>query len=179
MTDLDRTFTRLYDHLVAWCRLYVHPSDLEPDDLVHLAYLRCLRRWNAARASRDDGASYLRQAIRWAAADASRHRTLRARKLAELRPRWYCAIHADTSTRLELAEAIARLPWRQREICQQLISGATSAAIRKQLGLSRGAFAVSLCRAHANLRMELGLSRPSAARVRSPQKHRVRVEPTR
>jgi RNA polymerase sigma factor (sigma-70 family) len=158
MTDLDGAISRSYERLVAWCRGYVQPIGLDADDLVHVAYLRCVRRWNPARASKHDPAAYLRQAIRWAAADLSRRRALDVQKLSEMRPSRQLNGAGDTSTRLELAEAIAQLPPRQREICRRLIAGAAFEATRRHFGLSRGAFAVALCRAHAALRAQFGLS---------------------
>lgn len=155
---LNEVFCRHYQALVAYCRARVRRDLGDPEDFVHLAYLRCSRRWNAARKSDCNEAAYLYQALRWVIIDALRRR---ARERA--RP-WLSAgpddgPHWTVLHKLVVREAVTLLKGRQLQVCLALLAGRSDAQICSEMNLSAAALAVHTCRARASLRRLLGISR--------------------
>lgn len=164
---LDDVFRRHYHDLVDWCRRRVHQHLGDPEDFVHMAYLRCSRHWSAERNSNVNEAAYLYRALRWVIIDASRSwQRQRTRKWLPLRRESglpWIALH-----KLVAQEAVMSLKGRQLQVCLALLAGKGHAQIRRELNLTSGALSVYLCRAKASLCKFLEVSaRHPGARMRA------------
>jgi RNA polymerase sigma factor (sigma-70 family) len=162
---LDDLFHRHYDALVAWCRRRVRPHVGEPEDFVHLAYLRCRRSWNEEHRSLHNEAAYLYRALRWVVLDALRRHARRACREAPLVDPSAAPDNTGTWPPRLVAEALDALPPRQQQVCRAILAGKRLEVVRGELRLSPAALAVNLCRARATLCERLGVAR-SAGRIR-------------
>jgi len=181
---LDDVFGRHYHDLVDWCRRRVHRHLGDPEDFVHLAYIRCSRHWSAERNSNVNEAAYLYRALRWVIIDASRSwQRQRNRRWLPLRREGgipWIALH-----KLVAQEAVTSLKGKQLQVCTALLAGKGHAQIRRELNLTSGALAVYLCRARARLCefLEVSARHPGARmrgghrRGRKPEPNRDRIKP--
>lgn len=173
---LNDVFERHYPELVSWARSRVRNHLGDPEDFVHLAYLRCSRRWSADARSKHHEAAYLFRALRWVVLDALR------REVRERSRQWPVARRDNGFPGCSIRELVAReavmsLQGRQLEVCLALLSGQSVDDIRRDLDLSAGAVAVHLSRAKAALVrfLELDDRRSPTARRSGPTpstKHR-------
>ena len=147
---LNDVFSRHYEDLVRWCKGRVRPDLGDPEDFVHMAYLRCRKHWSRERQSREHEASYLYRALRCVIIDVLRS-DLRAKSRT-------CGLHRSGNSlrclplrELVTQEALGILTGKQRQVCSALLAGTSTMQICKRLGLTPGALAVHLCRAKARL----------------------------
>ena len=154
---LDMVFQQHYGDLLAWCRKRVDPRIAEPEDLVHLTYLRCLKSWRCDRGSGHYPAAYVLQSMRWVLLDELRRHTRRNRQSWGHVSNPAYRAKSDLGGELVCRETISRLPESQREVCEAIMEGKSDHQICRELGLQRPALAVRLSRAKKELERRLGL----------------------
>jgi len=158
---LNDLFLQCYPALIAWAKRHVPAYVGEPEDLVHLAYIRCCKRWVSGRGCQGREPAYLFRALRWVAMDAWRRHSRRNRGLREAF--WQRADSAHQPLgRLVFEEALASLTGRQHQVCRRLMAGKTETQICRELNLSRGALAVYVYRAKHHLCRYLEVSYPTS-----------------
>jgi RNA polymerase sigma factor (sigma-70 family) len=151
---LNEVFDRHYVSLVAWCRKRVRRELGEPEELVHLAYVRCSRRWQAGSRSRHCEVAYLFRALRWVLCDLLRDRARRS-ALRLMNNQRELRRECSPLRWLVVKEAVLQLAGRERQICAALLAGKTLSEIEREMGLTRAALAVGLSRAKARLTRSL------------------------
>jgi RNA polymerase sigma factor (sigma-70 family) len=142
----DRSFALHYETLIHWAKRVVPHGLGEPEDFVHLAYLRCRQTWRPVRKSACCEAAYFRRSIRWLVLDAVRQRQRRAlhsRRYAEISPQF--ATTSDWPASF-VEEVMTRMPRRQREIGRALVGGKSLGEIQREMGLSPKALTVGVSR---------------------------------
>ena len=160
---LNDLFEQNYGILVAWCRSRNLGHLGDPEEFVHLAYLRCSRRWSAEHRSSHCELSYVYRALRWVMLDALRRR---GRQRTSAWPLRY-ETASGRATPLHTAtvrEAVERLKGRPRQVCHSLMAGKDEERIGQELQISRNAVAVHVHRAKARICRDLEMHRPSRSR---------------
>jgi DNA-directed RNA polymerase specialized sigma24 family protein len=150
LRDIDRVFQQHYDHLVAWCRKRLRRNMDAPEDVVHQAYVRCVHSWKPGRGC-PHRPHYVYRALRWALLDMLRAYRRRAQRREAADVAGCAAPFWSPDGWLAAQESLARLPRRQRALCDAVMNGQDCAQIERRLGLSANAQAVYLCRARAAL----------------------------
>lgn len=151
-SDFHRLFCEYYPSLVQFCRLRLSKQAHEAEDIVHNAFLRCLRSWKASSVSGHSPAAYFYRAVRSEIIDHARSE--RRRKTREAN-----AANGRRSIcpweRLLQEEALGALPARMRSLCTALSTQTNIEGISRELGLSTGALQVHKSRTLARLRANL------------------------
>ncbi|MCA9124137.1 MAG: sigma-70 family RNA polymerase sigma factor [Planctomycetaceae bacterium] len=146
----DAAFEHSYAHLVAYSRS--HAGQLgDAEDFVHLAYLKCRKAWRRDRVSQQVGIAFFCRAIRWIIFDVARTRMRRDVRERLYRPRSNSERRSSQLDRLAAADAIQALKGRSRDVCIAILAGKDYVTIRRELGISEGALAVSISRARSEL----------------------------
>jgi len=149
---LNSVFCRHYAVLVAWCGKQVRPEVGDPEEFVHLAYLRCRKTWRADRTSVNGRtAAYLFQALRWVVLDELRRFARRRARSSSVSPAPVCENQWTQARRLIVDEVLGLLPGGQRQVCLAMLTGKSQAQIASECGISPGAVAVRLSRAKMSL----------------------------
>jgi len=161
--SLNEVFERHYVAMIAWCRGHVQRRIGEPEEFVHLAYLRCHQRWSPSHQSSYNEASYLFRALRWVVLDACR-KHVREMSRQHLPGRPDGSAQEIVLRNVVAQEAFGLLRGKQLQVCQGVMAGKDEEQICRELKLSRGAYAVHLCRAHARLREYLDLHKEHSPR---------------
>lgn len=149
--DLDQLFTQHYSRLLAWCRKRYAARAIEPEELVHLAYLRCRRTWRRSRCSQHGGIAYAYRALRWVALDLLRANARRRRNVSSQVDLDCMAARSGFPPESDVQESLACLSSRSRKICEHILAGDSFEGIRHEMGMTSGAFAVTLSRSKATL----------------------------
>lgn len=151
--EFDELFRREYPDLAKWCRRRIQIRGMEPEDLLHDAYLRCRSRWQSGRQSIHHPGAYLRRALRWQLLDSLRAITRRVRHERAAAEQWTgCRAADDPRAAPLIRESIEQLTGRARQVCQLALTGESPRGIEVALRLSRGAVQVHLSRARRSLR---------------------------
>ena len=154
----NELFAKHYRHLTAWCRMHVQAQLGDPEDFVHLAYLRCIRRWSEESRSNGHEAAYLYRALRWVILDVVRRHLREKRRAGDTLTRGNDTPHVVLH-QLIAEEAFLSLSGRQLQVCLALLKGKSSGEIRRELNMTPGAIAVNLHRARRNLCEYMEISR--------------------
>jgi len=174
---LDLTFQSHYGYLVRWCRRVAPMTSVDPEDIVHAAYLRVQGRFRTVKVSSQQPLAFLKQAIRWEAADRQRREWRHREREFYYSDCRRALSHLAPAVVLEVNESLELLPARLRMICLALLEGKMHRQICVELQLSAGALAVALCRARQMLVRLLDLA--AARRSDDFAMHRKRSGPIR
>jgi DNA-directed RNA polymerase specialized sigma24 family protein len=148
---LDDVFVHHYHELVAYSRRRVDRRMGDPEDFVHLAYLKCRRRWSPTRRSQYSEVAYLYRALRWVIIDAIRQHSRRAEMVTLLASPDVATEPPVQLARLVTREAWDRLRGRERAVCESALQGHRAEQTCGELRINGKALAVYLCRAKAAL----------------------------
>lgn len=145
--NLNSVFMSHYRNLVEYCRRRATGGWADPEEIVHLAYLKCCRSWSAGHRSQVNEAAFFYRAIRWTIADVSRAGARRARHES-------ASSRCQTQTHdpeLAAREAVSLLPGRQRLVCEAVLAGKSRQQICAEFEMTPVALAVHLHRAKTRL----------------------------
>jgi DNA-directed RNA polymerase specialized sigma24 family protein len=147
----DELFEEQYARLVSWCKARLRADVADPEEVVHLAYLRS-RKSSVRRSATDvQNTGYLWRLLRWSLWDVLRVHQRRQRcvqlGLIETAGRPTPCPWREAAAN----EALLRLSKREQAVCLLLLSGISVDESCKRLKLRRGAASVTLCRARRKL----------------------------
>lgn len=148
---LDDVFVQHYHELVAYSRRRVDMRMGDPEDFVHLAYIKCCRRWSPKRRSRYSDAAYLYRALRWVIIDAMRQHSRRAGMVTLFASSDIATESPTQLAHLVTREALDRLRGRERAVCESALRGHRAEQTCGDLRINSKALAVFLCRAKSAL----------------------------
>lgn len=152
---MDTFFEGNYADLLSWCRRHVRPQLGDPEDFVHLAYLRCRQHWSSAQRSVHHGPAYFYRALRWVVADVIRGQQRQPRTTVRMETVPLHAIADIPIRELMARETMDVLTEKERAICLGFLQGRPEKQIRSDLKLSARTLAVHVCRAQSKMRRYL------------------------
>ena len=153
-SSFNAVFLEHYPRLVTFCGTHRTNGAWDPEDIVHLVYLKCRSHWRGDRCVHQRS-SYLYQAARWVLADLQRKERRRHASTQAMYNALKGAQFRRPQNHLLWSECLASLSGRPRQAVLALLEGKNLPVIQQELGVSRAALLVALHRARRSLLLVL------------------------